>query len=137
MKLLVISIILLLSSGISAQETEKGNLYSSKLQIGELLNFGNRSLKFKKVVSDSRCPKDVTCIWAGEAVVSIEVYENGKCLEEKLIVISTPDIPLKFSSDNLIYSISGMVLSPIPTVNKKMVNEDYKLYLSVEESIKI
>ena len=40
-------------------------------------------IRLKEVVEDSRCPKDVTCIWAGQAVVIVEVFENKKLIEEK------------------------------------------------------
>ena len=46
-------------------------------------------LQLKNVLDDSRCPKGVTCVWAGEAEIIVFVYENKKILEEKTIIIST------------------------------------------------
>lgn len=135
MKSLILSLLLSLSIAISAQETTRID-YSSSLHIGEMMNFGNRSLKFKNVVSDSRCPKDVTCIWAGEAIVAVEVYEDGKCIEEKQITISSK-IPLEFSTGNITYNISRLNLSPIPSVKSKDLKKEYKLFLQVSESEKI
>lgn len=101
------------------------------------MDFGNRSLRFKNVISDSRCPKDVTCIWAGEAIITVEVYEDGKCIEEKVISVASSNIPLKFSAKDIIYSISNLNLTPLPSVKKEKLPEDYKLHMNVRETIKI
>jgi hypothetical protein len=34
-------------------------------------------LRFERVVSDSRCPRGVTCIWAGEAKASLNVRTDS------------------------------------------------------------
>jgi len=41
-----------------------------------------------KSVSDSRCPEGVTCIWAGEVAVVVEVYNNRQFVEENLITFN-------------------------------------------------
>lgn len=46
-------------------------------------------LKLKSVTADSRCPEDVTCVWAGEAQVVISVYKNQKLVEDYALVISS------------------------------------------------
>ena len=45
-------------------------------------------LKLKTVISDSRCPEEVTCVWAGEAQVVVSVYQNRKWVEDNTMVIS-------------------------------------------------
>ena len=35
------------------------------------------SVRFLNVTQDSRCPKDVQCIWAGQVSVLVKVEENG------------------------------------------------------------
>ncbi len=136
MKFLIFSLTLFFCTGVFAQDSQV-NMYSSSLTMGERLDFGNRSLRFKNVISDSRCPKDVTCIWAGEAIITVEVYEDGKCIEEKVISVASSNIPLNFSAENNIYSISGLSLTPLPSVKKEKLPEDYKLHMSVSETIKI
>lgn len=42
-------------------------------------------IKIKEVLEDSRCPQGVTCVWAGQAIVAVEVYENKKLIEEKTL----------------------------------------------------
>ncbi|MFV8268953.1 hypothetical protein ACNQGP_03330 [Flavobacterium sp. GT2N3] len=46
------------------------------------------NLVLKEIVSDSRCPKGVTCIWAGEASVVISVYKDSKLVEIHPMVFS-------------------------------------------------
>jgi hypothetical protein len=42
------------------------------------------SIKFVEVVSDSRCPKGATCIWAGEASCLVELTSGGATVEKVL-----------------------------------------------------
>ena len=35
-------------------------------------------VRFVAVTEDSRCPRDVTCIWAGEVKVQLEIQESSK-----------------------------------------------------------
>ena len=118
-----------------AQETSETRSYSALLQQGELLNFGNRSLKFKEVISDSRCPINVTCIWAGEAKVLVELFENGRFLEEKVLLVNSKTSSLSFLSKSVAYSISGIDLMPYPTVQSKDTKPDYSLEMRVSEKL--
>lgn len=44
------------------------------LPVGQTATFGRSDLdlRFKRVASDSRCPTGATCVWAGEAAVTVE-----------------------------------------------------------------
>ena len=46
-------------------------------------------LKLVKVLSDSRCPESVTCVWAGEVSVVVAVYNDKKFIEEKIILFNS------------------------------------------------
>jgi hypothetical protein len=44
------------------------------LAAGESADLGSgRQLKFLRVQNDSRCPKDVQCVWAGEVTLAFEL----------------------------------------------------------------
>jgi len=106
----------------------------SKLFLGERLQFDDVEFKFVEVLQDSRCPKDVTCIWAGEVVVLVDVFEHGKKTEQKKLTLSpTSRLQSKignlFSSDNL--SISGLNVFPYPKSSGKPKLEDYYIQLEV------
>src|SRR5918994_2753147 len=38
-------------------------------------------VQFVDIASDSRCPNDVTCVWAGEVVVRLRVRQEGRPTE--------------------------------------------------------
>lgn len=38
------------------------------------------SLRFADVVADSRCPSDVTCVWAGDASIRLEPFLDGRAV---------------------------------------------------------
>ena len=42
------------------------------VELGQILRFTDFSLKLTEIESDSRCPKDVNCIWAGTVTVKAE-----------------------------------------------------------------
>ena len=46
-------------------------------------------LRLKSVFDDSRCPEGVTCIWAGEVSVTIEIHKDKKFLEEKTLTFNS------------------------------------------------
>jgi hypothetical protein len=35
-------------------------------------------IRFDSVAGDSRCPEDVVCVWAGDAVVNLTLTRNGE-----------------------------------------------------------
>ena len=46
------------------------------------------TLVLKEVVSDSRCPEGLNCIWAGEVTVVLSVYKDLKLVEDNTMVFS-------------------------------------------------
>lgn len=52
---------------------------AAPLDFGHTANFaGGLAVTFTRLVSDSRCPADVTCIQAGEAVVELACAHKGQ-----------------------------------------------------------
>jgi hypothetical protein len=138
MKYLFLFGFLICSISLSAQVQEENRIFNSVLQGGEQLEIGDKSIRFKEVVSDSRCPKDVTCVWAGEAKVLIEIFENGKLLNKKLVVINPygiDEIPVQFSGGGGIYSITVFKLFPYPSSASKKDAIDYTLEMQVSENL--
>ncbi|CAN5338950.1 hypothetical protein BH23BAC2_BH23BAC2_16510 [soil metagenome] len=129
--------IILSTLNISAQQkdTPLSGIYSNVLQQGELMIFGNKGIKFKEVLSDSRCPAKVTCIWAGEATILLEIFENGNFLRETEYTLNGGNNSLDFSEENILYHLSGMTLTPYPTVEakNKAVIPNYHLQIMVTE----
>lgn len=107
----------------------------SKLAFGEIVQFDNIELKFVAVLLDSRCPKSVTCIRAGEIIILVAVFENGKKIEQKELQF-TPTSHLQnrlanlFSSKDL--NVSGYNVLPYPEYGNKIKMEDYYIQLDVK-----
>lgn len=118
---------------LSAQEKEPNPSYAAMLKQGELLIFGDKAIKFKEVVSDSRCPKDVACVWAGEAKVLIEVYGDGNLVEERIVTVGSSSFPLNFSAEDSEYFLNSSQLLPYPTTKNNNLDQDYTLRLMVNE----
>ncbi len=57
----------------------------AKIPLGETVIFEDVSVTFLKVLEDSRCPSDVTCIWAGEAKVITTIKTETETIEKQLI----------------------------------------------------
>jgi len=108
----------------------------SKLMYGKAIEVQDLKFKFVAVETDSRCPEGVQCVWAGEAIVLIDVFKNGKKIEQKRVIIS-PTARLQsslgnfFSSETLI--VSGLSLKPYPKFSNKIKSEDYFIMLDVRE----
>lgn len=124
------------------------DFHDQLLCLGDSMNLGSKEIKFKKVVSDSRCPKGtgITCIWAGEVTILVELYENGKFVGEKIIagtnlskgqneIISKASISLSefFNSENL--KINSVLVTPYPEAGRKIAPEEYSLNLQVAEKL--
>ena len=100
----------------------KYNIYNESLCAGDVMQFGDKSIKFKKVVSDSRCPKNVTCVWAGEVKILIEFYEDGKLKGEKIVPGSNNSFSEFSKSEEL--KISQLSVYPYPETSSKILPEE-------------
>lgn len=101
-----------------------------KVPLGETVQFENASVKFIKVLEDSRCPKDVNCVWAGQARLLVEVTEKGKASREVELLFGGASKNILFSADGLI--LKGMSLTPYPVSEDNGVR-DYTLLVSKEK----
>jgi hypothetical protein len=48
-------------------------------------------LTFKDVRTDSRCPVDVQCVWAGEAKIGVVISQKGTTDETKVLSLTPAD----------------------------------------------
>ena len=135
MKITVFLLVLFFSFSITDQKEKvpEGTIHSQTLCVGDVFNFGNKSIKFGKVVSDSRCPKKVTCVWAGEVKIQMEFYENGEFKGEKIVSGANATIAEYFNVGAI--NISGFSVSPYPELNYTISPEEYSLYLKVSEEV--
>jgi len=71
------------------------------------------SLCFENVVSDSRCPTGVVCVWEGTAVANFTFKKDNTSYP---ITLSTLKMPPQYTKDTIVagYKIEFLNLHPYP-----------------------
>ena len=88
----------------------------------------NISVTFQEVLEDSRCPIDVTCIWAGLAEVSLQVAVSS---QERELSLSTspPDNSTVFEN----YTFWLIKVRPVPRSDQNMDRSAYFVTVRVDQ----
>lgn len=99
------------------------------------MSYGHYEVKFKKVLSDSRCPKNVMCIRAGEAKVLLSIYNKGEFISDREITIHASgyvmeETNLAFDTED--FKIYGMTLKPYPKTSNSIPETDYTLDIAFQ-----
>lgn len=107
-----------------------------ELSINDSFEIEDYKIKFVDILSDSRCPKAVMCIVAGEADIVVEVYRKNTKIDTKTIRF-TPTVYLPNSKGNIFNSgfikITGVELYPHPISDNSLLKSEYKLKFVLEE----
>ena len=88
-----------------------------KIPLGETISIENHFLKFVKVLEDSRCPKNTTCIWEGRAKVQLEIWQEGEDSIYKEIIfgkVTQGESKDKVLVSNENFKVMAMMLNPYP-----------------------
>ncbi len=88
----------------------------------------NISVTFQEVLEDSRCPVDVTCIWAGLAKVSLQVSVSGQEKEISLS-ISPPENSAVFEN----YTFWLISVRPVPRSDQNIDRSAYFVTVRVDQ----
>lgn len=98
------------------------------IALGKCQKMDSVKITFLEVLEDSRCPKDVDCVWAGQAKIKIRIKEKGKAAFEKEILFdgSRREIAI-YTSETV--AIKAVGLSPYP--NTSLPKGDRAYYLEV------
>lgn len=88
-------------------------------------------IKFTAVENDSRCPSDVTCVWAGNAGVKLELSGLGKIAR---VTLNTSKAG-QFVSEIVYhgYKVKLVDLSPYPRSTQKIATSDYQATLLISK----
>ena len=89
------------------------------------------TVKFASVVNDSRCPTDVTCVWAGNAEVLIEAKASGSSAVLKLNTNGGANFPKEGRHGK--YSVRLVGLSPHPRKDGGIKATDYVATLVIRK----
>lgn len=106
-----------------------------KITQKECIKRAGYTLVLKKIITDSRCPEGLNCIWQGEAQVLVSVYKDKKLIEDVSIALS-PKMVLennlwfaKYSKDKY-KNIQAISLMPYPKKEVLIKPKDYYLKLA-------
>jgi len=88
MKKLVLFLFMIISSLVLAQSQKSQKVKYVTIKQKVCPNQKGFQLVLKAISNDSRCPEDVTCIWAGEVTAVVSVYKDSKLIEDSTLVFS-------------------------------------------------
>lgn len=94
---------------------------------------GGIKVKLLNVISDSRCPSDVTCIWQGEAKVLINIFENNQDQGNFTLTSRAGQQDLAFTGFDG-YSMQVVKVVPYPSSGEKISLSDYLVTFAVSKS---
>lgn len=88
-----------------------------KIALGETISLHGTQITFSEVLEDSRCPREVQCVWAGRARVKITIAMDGEDASSRELIFGT-----KREGESSNYSVSevdeyhyeAIGLSPYP-----------------------
>ncbi len=98
---------------------------SDNLKVGQTLLINGVNITLNKIVSDNRCPADVTCIVAGAVTANVTLQsDTNKDTKD----IQSDDKGMAFDS----FLVSITKVSPSPISTEKTTSSDYILTFKVE-----
>ena len=122
MKNLVVLMLFVLSISCASQKTETHKLSEEY------------SFKIKEIISDSRCPEGVTCVWAGEVELVLSIYKEGAFYKEETMTLNFKNFPEnkllleKYTSNIKIKSIEVL---PNKKQDVEISKKDYSLKIEL------
>src|SRR5437867_704588 len=104
---------------------EIGQPFALKVKQTAHIESAGLDVTFVNVTEDSRCPSDVTCIWAGKVSVVVDVKAPDRSSQLTLTLSGGQSEAKSF--DN--YSIRLADIQPYPESTKKIAPSDYVVTL--------
>ncbi len=101
------------------------------LAVGESARFAGDGLEivFVAVTEDSRCARDVTCIWEGRVVAAVEVTIGDEAQSLDLVQSGLTDQPASVKFQGYRFSFT---VEPYPeTAGVPILESEYRLQLTV------
>ncbi|NGP89939.1 hypothetical protein [Fodinibius halophilus] len=121
--LLIISVLLNCENTKSPVQPKIGEEFT--IEYGQEITIPEEgiTLRFNDVLTDSRCPQGVSCIWLGNAEIVIELNDT----KANLNTLLEPN-QVRFSE----YKVQFLSLKPYPKHDVELENKDYfaKLLIS-------
>jgi len=85
------------------------------------------TVRFVAVTEDSRCPRDVTCIWAGEVKARLEIRESAKNASQVEVLEGG-------SAAAGACRVTLVRIEPLPMSTAKIAAQDYRATLRIDRA---
>jgi hypothetical protein len=85
------------------------------LEVGESRTVGSAVVHFAGVANDSRCPSDVTCVWAGNAEVQLVVSPAAGEGPSHQVLLNTGIDPRSGGALGLTLTLLDLTPTPVST----------------------
>ena len=88
-----------------------------RVPLGQTVTINGVNVHFGKVIEDSRCPKNVTCVWEGRAIVEVTASANDKETEPMPVILGkvmANEAESKVFYENDAFIIKAVALTPYP-----------------------
>ncbi|HEU5012320.1 MAG TPA: hypothetical protein VFT66_07235 [Roseiflexaceae bacterium] len=118
-------------SSSSAMTVNPGQPFDLALGQSAHLASDQFSVTFAQVIEDSRCPKGVECVWAGQVVVMFDVSENGQTSSPIQLTLGGGRPGAKAAEQVAGHTVQLMAVEPYPQNGKKPAPADYTVTLEV------
>jgi hypothetical protein len=124
MKLAILSFLLVFTTTLAQPASNVKQVALNQefeIKVGERVTVGGLKLSFASVAEDSRCPKDVKCVWAGNGKIILRLSKAGK--QPANVDLNTgiePKHKLYYG-----YDIKLVSLNPYPKEGEKIKGSDY------------
>jgi uncharacterized Zn finger protein len=135
---LVLCVVALVACGTQAKVRARKTVRLDQnfvLRVGQevLVAEQQLSVKFVSVPEDSRCPKGVNCIWAGNVRVQLQVTKTGSKPSKIELSLNPRDFPDGEASEQGNYRIKLVGVDPYPVKDQQLTAKDYAVTLSVSK----
>jgi hypothetical protein len=126
---IIILIATMFSCGTPATGAALGEEFTLAIGQSKAITGENITIKFLYVTADSRCPGNVTCIWAGEVSCMVEITRPGASL--LTLVLTEPGLTDQPSNQQFDGHSIAFRVNPYPTAGKQIAKGDYRLSMTV------
>lgn len=139
MKLTLISLVFLIMS-CPGQDSNQASSHAKQvpldqefeLKVGQeaIIKGEQLKVKFISVLEDSRCPKGVACIQAGQGRVALQLTPRNKKSESVELSTASTKQEIDFNG----YQVKLVSLNPYPKMDSQVKPADYVLNLTVSKN---
>lgn len=107
-----------------------------RLPIGGVARTSDGLMLSVENINDSRCPANVSCVWAGEAVVNLTLTQNDQVLGRPTLRLAPGNNPVREADwSDTGYSVSLLAVDPDPRSSTAVPQSDYSILLLLRQAV--